>query len=93
VNVQLDSLVGIEEEESLQNQVSVYPNPIVDILHIRLPFKAEKLSVSNMDGHVIQTKVCSEKDIQLDLSGLQKGMYLLNIRFENSSVAKKLVVY
>jgi hypothetical protein len=92
VNIQLDSLVSIEEETA-QNLVVTYPNPATDVVNIFLPFEAREISLLSLDGRTIRSITPCEKDVRVDLSGFSKGMYLLNIRFDHKSVTKKLIVY
>ena len=92
VNIELDSLVGIDEE-ILQNGVRVYPNPVKNVVNIVLPEEAEEISVINLVGETMLTIKTIEENIQLELGHFPKGTYLLKIRFENSSVCKKVIVY
>ena len=92
INVQMDSLVGIEEE-SLQNLVAVYPNPVKNKLNIILPKKAKEISVVNIIGETVLSTTSNEENIQLNLGNFPKGMYLLKIRFAHRSIYKKVIVY
>jgi hypothetical protein len=89
VDVQLDSLVGIGEE-NLKNQVQLYPNPAQDVLNIYLPRRAKEIRLINVYGQtVLSETTIEEKEIRLETSPFPKGMYLLSIRFAESSVTKK----
>ena len=92
VHVQLDSLVGLEEEETLQDQVLVYPNPTKKLINILLHEVAEEIILTTPGGLNLLSTVPTDRNIQLDLGSLPKGMYLLNIRFEGRIVYKKIMI-
>lgn len=92
INVQLDSLVGIDEER-LQNLVQVYPNPVKNVIHIILPQEAREISVINLIGETMHSEVSDGEHIQFELGHFPKGMYLLKIRFKQGTVCKKVIVY
>lgn len=92
--------VGVAENalSSTSNSV-VYPNPATDnaILAIDLKDKSNvDITVLNAIGQVVKTNKAQgqvgENNINMDLYGLSKGIYMVNIKVGNASSTKKLVV-
>ncbi len=61
---------------------SIYPNPAVDFLKISLDnaiIEGVELQVYDVLGKLMQRKEISNKDMQLDIKDLDKGVYILKI--------------
>ena len=72
---------GIIETNILQNQLVIYPNPVLDILNIEVPSSMEsaaQLEIVGIDGKVIFKRIMSigTRKIQISVSDLPKGLYL-----------------
>ncbi|HDP55424.1 MAG TPA: T9SS type A sorting domain-containing protein, partial [Bacteroidetes bacterium] len=79
-------------------QVNVYPNPFSDVVYI--PFDgvidSAMVRVLNLHGSVVFQKVYSLNDgdssnLRIDLSGLAKGVYLIEIKSKSKSGYAKIV--
>ncbi|ASW73383.1 T9SS C-terminal target domain-containing protein [Chryseobacterium piperi] len=71
----------IKKEIKKENVASVYPNPVTDVLTVLLKEnKEEKVEIYNMEGRkVLETTIGNDKN-KIDVSHLQTGDYLLNIK-------------
>ncbi|MGE8432691.1 T9SS type A sorting domain-containing protein [Chryseobacterium joostei] len=76
------------EADHKQN-VGIYPNPIEDILHIKLEFreKLQKVSVYSMDGRLVFTGT----DEKINLGTLSSGNYLVEIKTNKNTYSKKVI--
>ncbi|NNF35759.1 MAG: T9SS type A sorting domain-containing protein [Saprospiraceae bacterium] len=82
------------ESETTVEKINVYPNPVRDLLTItsNRPIKSN-IILSSSDGMVIsQMRLDNEQYIQLDVSHLPSGMYLLNIVNNTSGLVKKIII-
>lgn len=70
------SLLTINENEI--NKIEIYPNPVKEILHLNKEVKT--LTVVDLLGKIL---IIKNNVNQLDVSGFQNGVYLLNIELEN----------
>ncbi len=69
-------------------QLDVYPNPAIDIVTIKSSENIKHINVFNTLG----SKVISTQHNELNVSHLSKGLYFINISFENGSImVKKLI--
>ncbi len=80
--------------ETIKNklQVSVYPNPATENLFVELDSKtkAAQITISDLSGKsIINTKLSNQNNI--DISGLQLGMYMLTVYTENGSETVKFI--
>ncbi len=85
--------VGVEEEKSADNTLSVYPNPTSGELEITLP-NAEKVTVSVFDIHgKIQYEHSAEQStrLNLNLNSLPDGAYYLKIQSDTNTMYRKVV--
>lgn len=73
---------------------AVYPNPFSDNIHLSLG-NAEQtflISVYTIDGRlVLSSTVSGSNEFNLDLSGLNSGIYLMNIQSEGKTEQHKIV--
>ena len=83
------TLGAIETAKSLNERVSIFPNPANDFVNIGLDGKGYSTSISDFSGKVVM----ESKDQQsLDTSKLISGVYLVKITIEGESVTKKLII-
>ena len=73
--------VGLNEIEELS--VRVYPNPAVDVLHVKTELSGFKVTITDMNGRAVYASTPDQNDFSIQLSGLEAGTYLL--RVENGS--------
>lgn len=90
--------VGITEVLSEKN-VTVYPIPAKTILNIKLDgVEAQQadLKLVNLLGQIVYTHAITINaginNFQIDVTGLQKGIYLLELQGEQSRAAKRVIV-
>jgi len=84
-------LTGTDELAELK-PYCIFPNPVKDLLKIKFKESgAKKLRITSLDGRqVLETKT-SGAEVNLDLSGLNAGIYLLSVRSTNGEWVEKLV--
>ncbi|MEM6964360.1 MAG: T9SS type A sorting domain-containing protein [Bacteroidota bacterium] len=81
----------------LGKKVSIFPNPTTAQLFVQLDFQVavgDYFELYALDGKVLLRDQLSSNDelVELDLSKLQTGMYLLKITSQEGVVAKKVFV-
>lgn len=83
------SMVSVQELTS-PVELSVYPNPVTDVLHVRLPvgYSAESLSLTDALGRSIPVNY---SDGVVDLSGVARGAYVLMLRGSTGQLAARVV--
>lgn len=81
--------LGINDYE-LENSISIYPNPTVSILNIKvdnLEDMPESYKVYNMLGQIlIDNKINNTGDLTIDTSSFSNGMYFIKISKSNRNL-------
>ena len=79
------SLLNLEEES-----IKIYPNPAENILKIEVDnFETSKtIVIKNMIGMEVANHTLLKKDIEIDISQLNKGMYFIEIDSKKMSFIK-----
>ena len=83
------------EMEGISNQIQIYPNPNSGAFEIKTDETySGQLQVLNMEGSSVYAETFENKrHFQLNLSGVQKGVYNLNILTGNGkTVSKKIII-
>ena len=80
---------GVDEQ---QDQVSVYPNPVIDKLHIT-GTDIQSVKVFDMQGRMVHSEECDHADqVELVFQGYAKGIYTVSV-FSEGKVVNRQVVY
>lgn len=73
-------------------EISLYPNPVKNVLHVSPIKGGQALSVYNMLGQkVLFRKMNSNQRTQLDFSSLPSGVYVLKVDGDNWKKTLKIV--
>lgn len=86
-------LTSIDDVDQLNEQFKIYPNPSNDIVNLDYEFsKGDCISIYNMNGQLVQQHITSETNsINLNLSDLPKGVYVINLMSDGKLLSKKIV--
>lgn len=83
-NPALDNTAAVQKESFT---AALYPNPTDNVLNIRITNGVlENVEVYNTYGQMIQSKESIDSVVQLDVSQLEKGVYLVKIKDNLGSV-------
>ncbi len=77
---------------SKPENLSVFPNPVTGLLQVKIDQITQPYSfiLTDLNGKVV--KQGTQKNSQIDLSAITKGVYLLKILAENGNLYKKIVI-
>jgi hypothetical protein len=70
-------------QENSKNEITVYPNPVKDILRISDIKGVKAITIIDTSGKVVKTTSATS---ELNLSNLKTGVYLLNLNMETRDV-------
>lgn len=86
------TISNINVAEISENLVSVFPNPVNDVLTISNPDgRSLEFKLYDLNGHVVLSNQSGATAIAVDMKSLAKGIYTLNVRHENSVQIVKVV--
>lgn len=80
--------VGIEKPE-LRNKITISPNPVKDKISIRGVAQISTICIRDMQGKLI--KKIENPGNEVDISGIPKGMYLLQMKIEGERYTLKVL--
>lgn len=83
----LETNVGLNELAN--NSFEIYPNPSTGFVKIK--GLDGNLSIYSATGSLVKTQVVKENTV-IDLSSLEKGIYILNIENEGAMASEKLII-
>ena len=88
------SILFVGIDESNENSIVVYPNPVKDLLNIELPesFASPKISVIDIQGRTVMSVLSSSRSMSLDLSNLSSGNYILLLEQDETMIHHKIIV-
>jgi len=84
---QISSIINSFDEK---NEVILYPNPAIDIIHIESKYKIGKVEVFDLSGKLLISKQVNQEKFELDISELKNGMALLKLSSTNKFYFLKL---
>lgn len=90
--------IGIEEYFH-NDQLSIFPNPAADFATINITARKEgpvNYSITDLTGKELKSGqmklVAGENSKQLNLRGMAKGIYLVNLGIDDSMITRKLII-
>jgi hypothetical protein len=99
VSTNTGSTVGIKEGQATLSNLSLYPNPVNDVLQIKLSAsQAQSITIELLDvsGRVLfsKTTVATSGEVKenIDVKSYPKGAYLLKLSGKNIAETKKIVI-
>lgn len=91
----IDDTLMSDPEFEITDSISIYPNPTRNLLNINSASEAiQNVEIISLSGSVIETyKSEDHKNLQIDISNIQSGLYLIKVLSINSKpIYKKLII-
>ncbi len=91
-----DFFVGVSPFQT-QEQVAIYPNPALDLVNLSFAKDLGQVNVklTDLSGRLVRQNTyqnTQDKTITLDVAGLTKGIYLMDIISAETRITEKLIV-
>lgn len=86
--ITINSTINLGVDDFKKLELGIYPNPVSDILNIKTQEEVLNVTVYDITGKSINTKVNNN---QIDVSSFTKGIYIINIATENASYVQKFI--
>ncbi|MDX1277200.1 T9SS type A sorting domain-containing protein [Oceanihabitans sediminis] len=90
-----ESLSVTENEVTTENTVKVYPNPVTDVVNIKL--SGQNTTLATLQLHdilgrmLVNKKIENESSASLNISSYPTGVYLLTMDVNGKKVTKKII--
>ena len=80
----------VSREPSRQRSLEVYPNPVSDLLYLKeLPCETVDYAIFDVSGRMVSAGTSNGS---ISVAGLEKGLYVLQIKGEKQVSTAKFVV-
>src|SRR5690606_15122697 len=92
--IHVSPCTGISENTLLEN-MSIYPNPAHEQLTVSLPNSSQTYTVKMMNvlGSVVYTEVVKNSNkVTINVADKAKGIYFLSVEANGEKVTKKIIV-
>ncbi|WP_298153921.1 T9SS type A sorting domain-containing protein [Flavobacterium sp.] len=84
----IQSTLGLQEND-INNEITVYPNPVRDLLYFKTEYSVLKVQIFDIIGRIISSNSVSGNKI--DLSSLQSGNYVLKVYTEKGIMNTNII--
>lgn len=81
-------LAVVENQIYKDNDVIVYPNPTKSIVNLKSSHEIKSIELCDLSGKLIMKTINPKNSV--DISSVQKGIYLLKISLDNGIIVKKI---
>jgi hypothetical protein len=80
---EFSKLSGVVDYEDQNNPVTLYPNPVKNTLHITGNEVISSIDLYSIEGSLMNRAVSHDTSCVIDVSVINPGIYLLQVRFES----------
>ena len=80
------SNAAIEKEIAPTKRALLYPNPAVNEATVFCAYSIKNLSIISTSGKVLISKKVNDNEVNIDVSGLPNGIYIVKITTEDGSI-------
>jgi Secretion system C-terminal sorting domain/Cleaved Adhesin Domain len=92
VVVDADTLLSVNENENAYNFLNVFPNPANDFINVRAAKQIEQIMLMDVSGKVILSSNPFTDQLQVSLTGIKPGIYILYVRGTDGSQSQVKVI-
>lgn len=82
------------EDNSLHNQISIYPNPAFDIITLNIDNNNSDLilNIYNVMGTLVKSELLKQNQHQINIGNLSNGIYMVEIKSKERTEKQKLLI-
>lgn len=87
----VQSSMGVDDIH-LANEITLYPNPVIDVLTIETKHSIQNIAVYNLGGQEVASfKPIVQLSNQISLGDLPSGVYMLKLTTNKGTITKKII--
>ena len=87
------SVLVTDVENKKEQEIILYPNPVVHQLHISSGIALKNIAVFNIFGQLIlEQKIHNEKNFSVNTAALRPGIYLVRIKTDERFITRSVVI-
>jgi hypothetical protein len=87
------TITGLQNLRSTENDLMIYPNPATVKLTIDMlkPNACHTISIYNISGQLLIRQLTQQCKTIIDISGFNKGVYILKVSDTDTNIVKKII--
>jgi hypothetical protein len=83
---------SVANPKKTKPEILLYPNPVTDVVNIQSSTTSQQVNIYTLQSKLVQQTQFNSKEVQLDVSALNKGVYLIEIiSMDEKRVIKKII--
>lgn len=80
-------------ENTLEYSIELFPNPNNGIFTVLIPKENYEINIHNISGEIIyKTAIQNTEQFNIDIQGFPSGIYILNLKSDNITYTKKMII-
>ena len=83
---------AIDMEEKIENQLNVFPNPSNGVFNISTTIENATITLKDVTGKLLIEKLMEGKNLELNISKYEKGIYFLSLNTSYKALTRKIVL-
>lgn len=83
--------LGLNDNISVNN-ILVYPNPTKGVFSVNSQFNIDKVEVVSVTGRLIKSISAHNKEVSIDLTGVESGVYFVKVNSNGIISNKKILI-
>ncbi|MBK7626858.1 MAG: CotH kinase family protein [Bacteroidales bacterium] len=88
-----DDIVVSDRSVAGDDDLTLYPNPVEDLLRVAAPSEIKQVSFYSIQGQLLKEEYVNSLSYESDLHSLRAGIYILKIRTSDKVYTRKIVKY
>jgi len=92
-NALLLANTSVDVQHQITPEVSLFPNPASDFLHIITTEPSSHIQILDITGKLIHQQILPTSNGIIDVTGFKSGIYLIRVGHENQYITKRWVKY
>ena len=97
-NIQQDLTIRVDfelinsiDQHTLNQHVTIYPNPIKENLTVKLTTPFEQIEILNLLGQVVHTSTVNDQEFVINVADYKSGVYFIRLNGKSGIATKKIV--
>jgi len=91
-NIYIGDEAGFSTEDFQTTSFSIYPNPATDVINISNSLDViENVKITDLNGRVVKEIASDIEKVQINISDLAQGVYILNATSNGRTITEKIV--
>jgi len=88
----IDGVITSSTTIADEDYFNIYPTLSTDYLEVEFHEKGIRdLSILSYDGKLLMNQTVSDKNIELNVSGLESGTYFINVKYKNKIITRPFI--